>query len=238
MASFARPTPPAPHDDDPSVQALFEEITAEVKAENFKKFLERYGNYIAALVLAIVIGTAGFSAWKSWTLHEEQKETAVLISLMNRDPSTFTNEELKSVVESFIQLGKDGHSEGIRFAAGIAEVSTLMKKGEKDAAIQRLDALSGDTSIRPLYRDYARLQSIRAQLDGGDPQVLQARLVTLEDQNNPWHLSALELAAMLDAKAGHPDLAIAKLQRILDAPEASLAAREEASQLLRLYKAM
>ncbi len=237
--TFARPTTPPPRkDDDPNVQALFEEIDAEVKAESFRKFLERYGNLILAGVAAIVLGTLVFNLYTNWIQKEQQKETAILLALMDRDPSTFTDEDLKSVLETYVRLGKEGHGAGIRLAAAVSEASVLQKKGQKDAAIQRLDQLHNDGSIPRLYRDYALLQEVRMAMDGGDAAKLLSQLQPLLADGNAWQLSALQLAALLEAKQGHADKAVAYLQRVIDAPDASVAAREESLQLLRLYKAM
>ena len=239
MATLTRPTPPQrPQEDDGSVQALLHEIDAEVKAENFEKFLKQYGTHILAAVGAVVLGTAIFSTYSNYVVGEQRKETALLIATMDRDAATLKDDELRAVLESFARLGKDGHGEGIRLAAGVGEVNLLMQKDQKEAAIKRLDDMSKDQRLRPLYRDYMLLQRVRAEMDTGDAQKLSNDLQPLLAEGNPWRLSALQVAAMLDAKLGHVDQATAKLQRIIDAPDAPLTGREEASQLLRLYKAM
>ena len=45
-------------------------------------------------------------------------------------------------------------------------------------------------------------------------------------------------AAMLDAKSGNTQQAVNRLEGIIKTPDVPLVAKEEASQLLRLYKAM
>jgi hypothetical protein len=240
MVTYARPNPPSepPKDDDPSVQALFEEIDAEVKAENVKNFFKRYGNAVAAAVLVLVLGTAGFNYWGQWLNTQREKETAVLITLMDRNPASFTDEELKQVLESLVTLGKKGHSEGIRLSAGITEVSVLLKKNQQEAALKRMDEMSKDSNLSPVYREYVQLQSVRLRLDSGDAQKLLAEVGPMIREDSPWYFSALQTAALLEAKSGKPDLAVQRLQTIIDAKDAPLVAREEASQLIRLYKAM
>jgi hypothetical protein len=240
MVSFARPNSPPepPKGDDPSVQALFEEIDAEVKAENVKKFFQRYGNIIAIALLAVVLGTAGFNMFGTWLNSQREKETAVLISLMDRNPGAFTDEELKQVLETLVQLGKKGHSEGVRFASAITEISILMKKDQKDAALLRMAELSKTGDFSPMYREYIQIQSIRLRADSEDSQKLLAELGPMVKEDSPWYFSAAQLTAMLEAKTGNTEQAIKRLQVIIDAPEAPLVAREEAGQLLRLYKAM
>ncbi len=224
--------------ENASVQALFDEIDAEVKAERFEKFIKRYGLYIAAAVLLAVVATGAVNVWQNWTIQQRQKETAMLIALMDSDPAALDDTALKAVLKSLITLGKSGHGEGIRLAARSAEISILLRKGQKEAAVERLDAMRKDESLRPLYRDYAALQHVRARLDDAKPEDLAAEIASLLADDNPWRLSALQTAALIDAKMGKRDAAIAKLQRIVDAVDAPLAGREEAQRLLRLYKAM
>jgi hypothetical protein len=239
MAIAPRPNPrPLSTEDDASVRALIDEVDADVKAENMRKFFERYGTFIAAGVIAIVLGTAGVNFYRNWMAREQQSETALLIAVMDRDPTAMSEEDLKAMMQTLVRLGKDGHGEGIRFAAGVGEAMALEKKNEKAAAIQRLEQLAKDGSIKPVYRDYALLQKIRMQVDEGDAATLLREVAPLTADSNAWYLSALQLAAILDAKLGHIDEAAAKLRRILDAQDTPIAAREEAQQLLRLYKAM
>ncbi|MBI3419766.1 MAG: tetratricopeptide repeat protein [Proteobacteria bacterium] len=241
MVSFARqtPAPPSQKESDPSVQALIDEIDAEVKAENFEKFLKRHGKYIFGAIAAVILGTALANAYTGWMHSEQQKETATLITAMDRDPAALPEADLKMVLEALIRLGKNGHGQGIRLAAGLSEASILFQKDQKDAALERLEQLQKDTTFEPLYRDYVLLQIVRARLDSGKADELLARLNPLvQAEDNPWRLSALQLAALLEARQGHMQEAAAKLQAIVDAPEAPLAAREQATQLMRLYKAM
>jgi hypothetical protein len=239
MVTFAKPNPPEPRkEDDPSVQALFEEIDAEVKAENVKKFFQRYGNAIAAAILVLVLGTAGFNVFGSWLNTQREKETAVLVSLMDRNPAGFTDEELKQVLETLVHLGKKGHSEGIRFASAITEISILMKKEQKEAALQRMAEISKTGDFSPMYREYIQIQSIRLRVDSEDSKKLLAELGPMIREESPWYYSVAQLTAMLEAKTGNTEQAIKRLQVIIDAPDAPLVAREEAGQLLRLYKAM
>ena len=239
MAIAPRPAPrPVRTEDDASVQALIDEVNDEVKAENLRKFFERYGKFLMGGVIALIVAVAAFNFYQNFTRNMQEKETALLIAVMDRDPSTMSEEDLKAMMQELIRLGKDGHGEGIRFAAGITEASALQRKNQKDAAISRLDQLAKDTSIKDMYRDYALLQEIRMQVDTGDAAKLLRDVAPLTADSNPWHVSALQLAAILDAKLGHMDDAATKLRRILDAQDTPIAAREEAAQLLRLYKAM
>lgn len=239
MAIAPRPNPrPLPTEDDASVQALINEVNDEVKAENIRKFFERYGNLIAAAVILVILATGGVSTFLNWQRAEQEKDTTLLIAVMDRDVTTMSDDDLKMMLQQLVHLGKNGHGEGIRFAAGVTEASALSKKGQKEAALARLAALSTDTSIQPMYRDFALLQKIRMQVDDGDAATLARELAPLTAADSAWHVSALQLAAMLDAKLGKMDDAAVKLRRILDAQDTPIAAREEAAQLLRLYKAM
>lgn len=229
------PAQNAPLDSD--AQALIDEVDAEVKAEQVKTFLTRYGNWIAGFLLAIIVATAAGNTYMNMRIQDQEKDSEQLITLLDKDLDKVSGDEAKATVLQLGKMASAGSGEGHRVAAGLGEAGSYFKQGNTEAGLKALQTLSDDSSIKPLYRDYAKLLSIRARTDKDDAQKLIDEMQPLLDAKNPWHISALELSAVLYAKLGQKDKAIEQLNKMVIDTEASSAVVERAKLLARVYKA-
>lgn len=226
---------PQAHAPDGSVQALMEEIDQEVKAKQAIDFLKKYGKTILGVLLAVIVGTAIASTYSNLKTAQQERDSQALIALMDRNPAQFSEDEFKQALKTYVAIGEQGAGEGQRVIGRLAEVGLLLSKGERETASKRLQDMQKASDLRPLYRDFALLMDIRLRTDSDDAQKLQDVLKPLLDVKNPWYLSALEQSAVLYAKAGKKDDAVAQLQGILNTEDAPLSAKERANLLMRQY---
>jgi hypothetical protein len=49
-----------------SDDSLFREVDEEFRRDQALKLWKRYGNYVVAVALAVIIGVAGFKGWEYW----------------------------------------------------------------------------------------------------------------------------------------------------------------------------
>jgi hypothetical protein len=232
-----KPADQGPVPGDGSVQSLFDEIEQEVKAKQFTDFMKKYGKSVAGVLFAVVLGTTIASAWSNIQHTRQAEDSEKLIALLDREPASFSDAELKEALKDYVALGESGAGEGHREIARLAEAGVLAARGEKQTAATRLKEMQGDLSIRPIYRDYALLSEVRMRMDSDKASEMQEALKPLLDPKNAWYLSALELSAVLFAKEGKYQDAMAQLQGIISTEDAPLAAKERANQLARLYSA-
>ncbi len=221
---------------DAEAQALIEEVDAEVKAEQVKNFVTRYGYVIGGLIIAVIIATALASTMSTMKVQQEEKDSEALITMLDKDLDKTSTDEVKATILDLGKMANEGSGEGHRVAARLGQAGSYFKEGQPDEAIKALQALSADTSVKPLYRDFARLLDIRARADKDDAQKLLSDLTPLLDAKNPWHISATELSAVLYAKLGQKDKAVEQLNKLLIDPDASSAVVERAKLLGRVYK--
>ncbi len=221
---------------DSEAQALIEEVDAEVKAEQVKNFLTRYGNIILGCIIALIVATAVGSTMSSMKAQQQEKDSEALISLLDKDLDKTGADEIKATILDLGKMAKEGSGEGHRIAAYLGQAGSYFKEKNTDEGIKALQALAADTSVKPLYRDFGKLLEIRARADKDDAQKLLAELTPLLDAKNPWHISATELSAVLYAKLGQKDKAVEQLNKLLIDPDASSAVVERAKLLGRVYK--
>lgn len=236
-SSRTPPGPPGKPPGDASVQALFEEIDSEVKAEQFQNFVKKHGALLIVAMLLLVLAVAGFNTWIRMHAEDQRKDSAALIDLIDRDIESVPEDQAKATFLGLEKMADEGTAEGHRAFARLAEAGMLLRSGKEDTAVEVLKILRADNTVRPLYRDYALLMSVRARLGKSDPQVLINELKPMLTTENPWRLSACETAAMLYAQKDDKPKALEFLKSIIDTPDAPLAAVERARSLTRLYSA-
>ncbi len=222
---------------DAATQNLFDEIDQEVKAKQMTDFFKRFGGAIAGVLIAVVLGTAIASTMNNMRAAQREKDSEALIGLMDKEYENISPDEVKARVAAYDDVAKKAAGDGQKMLAGFAAAATLLHNGQQEEGLKKLDEVRNNDSFRPVYRDYALLMKVRAQMDNGDAAKLQDDLKPLLDSNNAWYLSALETSAILFAKQGKMDEAVNQLRGITDTQDAPVAARERALQLTRLYSA-
>ncbi|NDE90922.1 MAG: hypothetical protein EB059_07280 [Alphaproteobacteria bacterium] len=222
---------------DAEAQALLDEVDAEVKAEQLKNFLTRYGNVIIAILVIAVLGTALGTTLTNMKTRNQETDSEKLITLLDKELDKVSPDEAKATLLDLHKMAAEGSGEGHRIAARLGEAGIQLTTNQYDDGIKSLQALSADHSVQPLYRDYAKLLELRARADKDDAQKIIDELAPLLDAKNPWHISALELSAVLYAKLGQKDKAVEQLNKLVIDVDASSAVVERAKLLSRVYKA-
>jgi len=203
-------------------QNIFQEIEEDLERQKLEKLWKRYGSWVIAAAVAVVLATGSVSAWHSWRAQQQQKTTAALVGILDSAPSD-TGKQV-TALESFTQKNQ-GTTQAVfaqLHAAGLAA-----QQGDEKKAIALYDAIANDTKADPAFRQLADLLAVRAQMDSGDPVSLQKRLQPLLADNAPWRYAAMEDDAFLALRAGDRPKAkqiFAELAQDAGAPK-SLAAR-------------
>jgi hypothetical protein len=176
---------------------LLQEIDEDLERQKLEALWKRYGAWVIAAAVVVVLATAGYTAWHAWHVQQEQKATAALIGILSAS-STDTGKQI-TALQSFAQKNR-GRAPALFAqlqAAGIAA-----KAGDEKQAVSLYDAVANDSGADPAFRQLADLMAVQAQMDDGDPVVLQKRLQPLLADNAPWRYSAMEDEGFLALRAG------------------------------------
>lgn len=188
---------------------IFEEVDEELRRENFAKLWARYGRYVIALAVLVVLATGGVVQWRRYQLHQREDEearyaAALTLAQQGKD---------KDAADAFALIAREaggGHATLARLEAAALKA----RSGDADGAIAAYDGIAADAAIDSIYRDVARLVWAQLSLKNGDPQSIIAKLAPLTAADNPWHPSALELTALAQLKAGNKAEARAIYERL------------------------
>jgi hypothetical protein len=172
------------------VSDIFDEVDEEVRREQLKKLWERYGNYIIAAAVLVVLAVA---AWRGYQYWEARK--AVEAGAAYDAATTLADQGKHNEAETaFAKLASDGTT-GYRVLARLREAAEL---GERDpkAAVTAYDAIAAESAGQPLVSDLAALRAGFLLVDTASYDEMARRLEPLTQPTGVFRHSARELLAL------------------------------------------
>ncbi|MBN8964188.1 MAG: tetratricopeptide repeat protein [Rhizobiales bacterium] len=207
---------------------IFREIDEEVRREQFLKLWERYGTWMIAACVLVVLAVAG------WRLYEwQQNEKAAEAGAKFEAAATLANEgKTKEAEEAFAKIAADGTA-NYRMLAKFREAGEQARQDTK-AAVAVYDQLAADGNIGRVFQDLAALRAGTLLVDTASYADLKSRLEPLTAPDRAFRHSA---RVMLALSAWHAKDTAAMRQwsdMILADAETPAGARGQAQMLLAL----
>lgn len=206
---------------------IFREIDEELRRDNLQQLWKKYGNYVIALAVLIVVATAAVVGWRAY--QDKQREAqgaqyAAALDLAHQGKDA-------DAAAAFAELAQRADS-GRVVLARLEEAASKVGAGDTAAAIAVYDQIAADSSVDPAFRGAATMLSARYTLDKGDPQAVVAKLQPLTAPTSAWHGLALELTALAELKAGDTAKARVVFDALSKDPTSPRGVRDRASGML------
>lgn len=176
---------------------IFQEIDEELRQDRAAKLWKRYGNYVIAVAIAVVLAVGGYRFWQQYDQTARETDSAAYQSAL----AQANDGDVDSAVAVLGDLAKDG-SGGYAVLARLRQAALAAGKGDREAAVLAFDAVAADGSAPPVLRDLARLQSLAQRLDSAPASELTLSLGGLATASGPWRPMALELSGLVALKSG------------------------------------
>jgi hypothetical protein len=212
------------------VSDIFQEVEEDLRAERMRKLLQRYGGWLLAAALAVILATGAYQGWRYYQARERAQLAQEYLAAM-RDADGPAGPGRQAALTAFQHLA-DSKFAGYRTLARLREAALQADGGNRAAALGLYDQVANDPAADPLLRDLASLLWAMRQVDDGDPGQVAARLGPLASPDNPWHALAQEQQALLQIRLGHNDAARDLLKRLAGDVTAPDGVRGRANGLL------
>ncbi len=208
---------------------IFQEVDEEVRRDKAAEFWKKYQNLILAGAVLVVLAAAGF---RYWQYEKEKAEQAA-------------GDQFQAAIAS-LEAGKLDEANGglakiaVEAPGGYRILAQMTEAGAKaasnaPAAIAAFDAIAGDASVDPLFRDAARLRAALIRVDQpGEEQAGAAALTSLARDGEPYRRLALLSLGALALERGEYDEAGKQLDLVVGDPQASSTERQLAERWLGL----
>ncbi|CAH0497473.1 tetratricopeptide repeat protein [Novosphingobium sp. CECT 9465] len=213
----------------PQGDAFLREVDDALREDQVFTALQRYGKPVGALIVAGLLGLAGWLWYQnhSNTVAGEQGEvlTKALDQLEARN--------LKGASGELAPLAKDS-GDGYRATAKLLDAGILAEQGKTDEAAKAFAAVAADPDAPQVFRDLATIREVALTFDKIGPEKVIERLKPLAVPGNAWFASAGEVVGTAYLKQGKNDLAGALFGQIAKEKTAPDSLRRRARQMAGL----
>jgi hypothetical protein len=213
------------------VTDIFQEVDEEVRREQLKKVWQRYGNYIIAGCLLLVVGVVGWRGY-DWL---EAKRAAESGAAFEQAVTLAESGKPQEAEAAFAKLANDGTA-GYRVLSRLREAAELAQSDPK-AAIKAYDEIAADRGAGQVMQDLAALRAGLLLADQAPYADMRSRLEPLTGAGRPFRYSARELLALSAWTHGDVNAARQWTDAIIGDPQTPPSARSRAEVLAQLIAA-
>ncbi|MGD0332793.1 MAG: tetratricopeptide repeat protein [Xanthobacteraceae bacterium] len=210
---------------------IFQEVDEEVRRERLNKLWQRYGYYIIAACLLVVVAVGAWRGYEWW----ETKKAAGAGAAFEQAVILAEDGKHQEAEAAFAKLATDGTA-GYRLLARLREAAELGRTDRK-AAIKAYDEIAADRSVGQVIQDLATLRVGFLLVDGSSYGDMRARLEPLAAPDRAFRHSARELLALSAWKGGDMGAARQWTDMIITDPQTPSGARSRAEVLSELIAA-
>ncbi|MEL6583639.1 MAG: hypothetical protein AAFQ36_07370 [Pseudomonadota bacterium] len=202
--------------------SFIDEVSEELRRDQFNRMLTRYG-WIAALVVLVIVGGAGFNEWRQAQAETQARALGDAIDLAYREPDPAARAAALAAIEGAESAPMVGFLEG----------SALLAAGEPTQAVARFEALAETHAGDEILRDLALIRMVAAmEQAGGAPADRRDILDPMISADGAFALLALEQRAVSFIEDGDREAALEDLNRIFGAVDVTAALRDRTQTLI------
>lgn len=210
---------------------IFQEVDEEVRRERLKKLWERYGNYLIAACVVIVLGVGAWRGYQWW----QAKQAAQSGAAFEQAVTLAETGKHQEAAAAFAKLASDGTS-GYRALARLRQAAELAPT-DRNAAVAAYDAIATDNRTGQVVQDLAAVRAAFLLVDSAPYSEILQRLEPVTAPDRAFRHSAREILALSAWKVG--DMAAARrwTEMIMTDPQTPPGPRTRAEMLSELIAA-
>jgi hypothetical protein len=213
------------------VADIFQEVDEEVRRERLNKLWQRYGHYIIAACVLVIVAVGAWRGYEWWETKKAVEAGAAFEQAVNLAEAG-KHQEAEA---AFAKLASEGTA-GYRLLARLRAAAELGRTDRK-AAIKAYDEIAVDRSVGQVIQDLAALRVSFLLVDGSSYGDMRARLEPLTGPDRAFRHSARELLALSAWKQGDMGAARQWTDMIITDPQTPSGARSRAEVLSELIAA-
>ena len=210
---------------------IFQEVDEEVRREQLKKLWERYGGYLIAACIVVVLGVGGWRGYEWW----QAKQAAQSGAAFEQAVALAESGKHQEAAAAFAKLSADGTT-GYRVLARLRQAAELASVDRK-AAVAAYDAIAADNRPGQVVQDLAAVRASFLLVDTAPYSDILRRLEPAAAADRAFRHSARETLALSAWKAGDMSAARRWTETIMSDPQTPPGPRSRAEMLSELIAA-
>jgi hypothetical protein len=172
------------------VSDIFQEVDEEVRREQLKKLWERYGVFLIAACVLLVVAVGGWRTYEWW----EAKKAAEASSAFQAAVALSAEGKNKEAEEAFAKLASSATA-SYRMLARFREAAEVARR-DPNAAVAIYDQLAADNSLGRVLQDLAALRAGTMLVDTAAYSEIVKRLEPLAAPDRTFRHSARIMLAL------------------------------------------
>lgn len=202
---------------------IFDEINEDLRRDRASELWSKYGKYLIAIVVGIVLVVAG------WQLLVKYQKTQTMNSA-NAFFAAIQADDKEAAIRG-LDL-----PDGYEMLAEFRLASSFADDGKAEAASEAYLALADEDDIDQIYRDIALLLSVQTAPKNASARELSERIAEMASEAGPLQALALETMAGLALRVGDISGAKESLRYITQLNNVSAVMRQRSGQMLRVLE--
>jgi len=213
------------------VTDIFQEVNEEVRREQLKKLWERYGGYLIAACIVLVMGVGAWRGYQWW----QAKQAAQSGAAFEQAVTLAESGKHQEAAAAFAKLSADATG-GYRVLARLREAAELATTDRK-AAVAAYDAIATDNRAGQVVQDLAAVRAGFLLVDTAPYSEILQRLEPAVAPDRAFRHSAREILALSAWKTGDMSAARRWTEMIMGDPQTPPGPRSRAEMLSELIAA-
>jgi hypothetical protein len=210
------------------VPDIFDEVNEDLRADQARSLLRRYGALMVAAMLATLV-VVGVYTW--WQERQQAAADEVAMKFIADQKAAEVRTPPKDLAQRFGDMAATG-PRGYRVLATLQLATLDWDAGHHANAIAGWHDVSADTSLPDVLRNLATITSVQHQLDTGDAAALKSELLPIVDSPSAFRPLAIQIDALLDIRLGRTKEAEELMQSLVKDPSTPQALRQMTQSLL------
>jgi hypothetical protein len=206
---------------------IFREVDEDLRSESYQKLWDKYGRYLIGAAVGVVVITAAWQAWSSWTRSKNEADGERFMAAVQVLQRGGTGAAITMLEQLEGEAGA-----GYVTLARLQRAAALVTAGDRREAISIYDAVAADAGVERALRDLATLMAAQNLLDTADRPTIERRLAALNADASPWRFAARELLALAALRTNDHAAARDLFTRLADDPATPQGVRARAAEML------
>lgn len=207
-----------------SDSAAFQEVDDAVRQDDLKLWWKRWGSWVVAAAVLVVVAVAGFVGWRQYDQSKRaQASTAYSAALAKIDSD-------KAAARAELSKQAENAPEPYRWLAALAVAQLQDKPADR---VTSLEAVA--PQLPPELSDLALVMAGFRSVDAGKLEEQVGKLGALAQGGRPFHISVMELQALAAAKKNDLTRARELWTDIMKDPASPQGAQQRAQAMLNYY---
>jgi len=192
------------------VTDIFREVEEDIRRDRMMALWRRWGPWVIALCIALVLATGGRVLWRNWQEQKRVEQSERFLGAVDLAQGGNHADAAASFGGMADEVGG-----GYGYLARLRQAAELVQAGRRDDAVEAYDRLAGEGAAPPALRDLATLLAALQLADTAPPEEVSRRVDALAVDGNVWNPLARELQILMALRRGADDEARKRLADLI-----------------------